>query len=55
MTPKASRKKWNMGAVIADGRVEEPVEAVDFAAPHVTHLLGSSQDDSSVHSVPVRS
>ena len=34
MTPKASRKKRNMGEVIADGWVEETVEAVDFAAPH---------------------
>jgi hypothetical protein len=34
MTPKASRKKRNMGEVIADGWVDETVEAVDFAAPH---------------------
>jgi hypothetical protein len=34
MTPKESRQKRNMGEVIADARVEEAVEAVDFAAPH---------------------
>jgi hypothetical protein len=34
MTPKESPQKRNMGEVIGDARVEEAVEAVDFAAPH---------------------